>query len=101
MPGITRDSILTLARLDGLSVNEKPYSFDALRTDAASGKLREAFACGTAAVVSAIGDVNTSAGQIMIGDATAHPVTRSLKSKLVGIQRGEMPDAHGWIRKVL
>src|ERR1700716_1559875 len=52
LPGITRDSILTLARGEGRTVREERYSIEQWRADAASGKLREAFACGTAAVVS-------------------------------------------------
>jgi branched-chain amino acid aminotransferase len=51
LPGITRDSILTLAREEGLNVREERYSIDQWRADAASGKLLETFACGTAAVV--------------------------------------------------
>src|ERR1700716_4255337 len=52
LPGITRDSILTLARGEGRTVREERYSMDQWRADAASGELLEAFACGTAAVVS-------------------------------------------------
>ncbi len=47
LPGITRDSILTIARAQGLTVREEPYAIDQWRADAASGRLVEAFACGT------------------------------------------------------
>ena len=55
LPGITRDSILTLARAQGIKVREEGYTIDQWRADAASGRLTEAFACGTAAVVTPIG----------------------------------------------
>ena len=57
LPGITRSSLLTLAKDKGIKVREDRYSIDQWRTDARSGRLREAFACGTAAVVTPIGTV--------------------------------------------
>src|SRR6201997_2801884 len=67
-PGIPRASIITLARGEGRTVREARYSIEQWRADAASGKLREAFACGTAAVVSAIGRIKSANGDILIGD---------------------------------
>ena len=61
--------------------------------------MRECFACGTAAVVSPIGEIKSSRGDFKIGDGG--PVTEALKAKLVGIQRGETADEFGWVRKVL
>src|SRR3989440_782647 len=55
LPGITRDSVITLARDNGLTVAERPMAFDDWRADAASGRLREAFAGGTAAGITPIG----------------------------------------------
>jgi len=100
LPGITRDSIITLARGEGRIVREERYSIEQWRIDAASGRLREAFACGTAAVVSAIGRIRSANGDILIGDGEGGPITAALKTKLVGIQRGDVADALGWVRKV-
>lgn len=100
LPGITRDSILTLARSEGRTVREERYSIEEWRADAASGKLREAFACGTAAVVAAIGRIKSSAGDIVMSDGGVGPVTAALKAKLVGIQRGDVADEHGWVRRL-
>jgi branched-chain amino acid aminotransferase len=100
LPGITRDSIITLARGEGRTVREERYSIEQWRADAASGKLREAFACGTAAVVSAIGRIRSANGDIPIGDGDGGPITAALKAKLVGIQRGDVADAEGWVRKI-
>jgi branched-chain amino acid aminotransferase len=101
LPGITRQSIITLARRDGRKVREERYGIDQWRADAASGKLREAFACGTAAVISPIGEIVGAAGRFTIGDGSSGPVTEDLKAQLVGIQRGERPDVEGWVRKIL
>lgn len=101
LPGITRDSIMTLAREAGLRVVERPYSFEEWRADAESGRLREAFACGTAAVITPIGTVKWLDGGFTIGGGTAGEVTERLRGQLVDIQRGRAEDRHGWVRRVL
>ena len=100
LPGITRDSLIALARDEGLTVREAPYTIDEWRADAASGKLKEAFACGTAAVISPIGQVRASAGDFSISGGVAGPVAMGLRRKLVDIQYGRAPDPHNWVRKV-
>ena len=101
LPGITRDSIITLARAAGKHVREEVYTIDQWRADAASGKLKEAFACGTAAVISPIGKVRSTSGEFLINGGEAGPVATSLRKQLVDIQYGRAPDPHNWIRKVL
>jgi branched-chain amino acid aminotransferase len=101
LPGITRDSILTLARGLGVAVREERYAIDQWRADAQSGRLREAFACGTAAVVTPIGTVRSVDGDVRVGDgATPGALTIRLRSALVDIQRGLAPDPHGWVEKL-
>jgi len=100
LPGITRDAIITLARKEGRTVREERYLIDRWRSDAASGKLTEAFACGTAAVVASIGKIKSSAGDIVIADGSTGPVTAAIKAKLVGIQRGDIADEFGWMRRI-
>ncbi len=100
LPGITRDSIIQLARDAGKQVREEAYSIDQWRADAASGKLKEAFACGTAAVISPIGKVRSTAGEFLINGGAAGPVAMGLRKQLVDIQYGRTNDPHNWIRKV-
>jgi branched-chain amino acid aminotransferase len=100
LPGITRDSIIALARDAGTVVREEPYSIDQWRADASSGKLKEAFACGTAAVISPIGNVCSTSGDFAINGGAAGPVAMGLRKQLVDIQYGRAPDPHNWIRKV-
>lgn len=100
LEGITRDSLLTLAREQGLSVEEEPYSIDAWKADAASGRLREAFACGTAAVVTSIGTVRGRGFEFSIGNGGPGLVAQKLKDSLVAIQRGRAPDPHGWMKRL-
>ncbi|MDQ2891522.1 MAG: branched-chain amino acid aminotransferase [Pseudomonadota bacterium] len=101
LPGITRDSILTIAREAGLTVREEPYSIDQWRADAASGRLTEAFACGTAAVVTPIGSVGSKAGGFQIGGGGTGQTTQRMLDTLSAIQRGQAPDAHGWLDPVV
>jgi branched-chain amino acid aminotransferase len=100
LPGITRDSVLTLARDSGADVREEPYSLTQWKSDAATGRLREAFACGTAAVVTPIGRVRSVDGEIVIGDGASGATTMRLRQQLVDIQRGRVADPHGWVHRV-
>ena len=100
LPGITRDSLMTLARAEGLTVREEPYAIDQWRADAMSGKLTEAFACGTAAVVTPIGQVASPDGTFTMGAGGPGQTTMRIKQKLVDIQRGVGVDPHGWVSRL-
>jgi len=100
LPGITRDSIIQLSKDSGTRVREEPYTIEQWRKDAASGRLKEAFACGTAAVISPIGKVRSTSGDFAINGGAAGPVAMGLRKKLVDIQYGRAPDPHNWIVKV-
>jgi branched-chain amino acid aminotransferase len=97
LPGITRDSVITLARAAGREVLERPVSFDEWHSDAISGRLREVFACGTAAVVTPVGAVRSPAGEFAIADGGTGEMTAELRQSLVDIQRGRVKDPYGWM----
>jgi branched-chain amino acid aminotransferase len=101
LPGITRDAIMALARRAGRTVSERLVSFDEWRDGAKSGRIREAFACGTAAVITPIGTVRFPDGEFALADGGSGPVTMGLRQELVDIQRGLAPDDFGWVHKVL
>lgn len=101
LPGITRDSVMRLAGSAGYKVEERPYSVDEWRADAASGRLSEAFACGTAAALAPIGTVRHASGEFSIGDGHCGPVTAQLRDILIAIQRRDASDPHGWRHPVV
>ncbi|RVQ65331.1 branched-chain amino acid aminotransferase [Croceicoccus ponticola] len=100
LPGITRASLIELLRAEGLDVSEGRYSIDQWEADARSGKLVECFACGTAAVVTAVGRVAGHDIDFTVGSGGPGQVTEKVKATLTGIQRGEIADSHGWVRKL-
>ncbi|MCX4820186.1 branched-chain amino acid aminotransferase [Streptomyces sp. NBC_01142] len=100
LPGITRDSVMTLAGDAGHRVVERPYSLAEWRADAADGRLREVFACGTAAVITPVGTVRSAEGEFTISGGTAGPVTEKLRSTLTDIQYGRTADPYGWTRRL-
>lgn len=100
LEGITRDSLITLARAQNLDVREERYSIDSWRDDAASGRLVETFACGTAAVVTPVGSVHDAQGSFQIGSGEPGQMTLRLRQQLVDIQRGAGPDPYGWVHRI-
>ncbi len=100
LPGITRDSILTLAHDAGLTVREEPYAIDQWRADAESGRLVESFACGTAAVVTPIGKVAGPDYAFTIGSGGTGQTTQRFLDQLSAIQRGRGPDPHDWLKRL-
>lgn len=100
LPGITRDSILSMAAELGLEAAEGRISIEEWQAGCESGELTEVFACGTAAVVTPVGSVKGHDRAWTIGDGTPGPVTMKVRDELVGIQYGNRPDHHGWIHKI-
>ncbi|MQA05844.1 MAG: branched-chain amino acid aminotransferase [Streptosporangiales bacterium] len=100
LEGITRDSVIELARADGREVTERPVSIDEWRDGVASGAVAEVFACGTAAVLTPIGRLGWRGGEVDCAPDGEGPVTSHLRQTLIGIQTGAGPDTHGWLHKV-
>jgi len=101
LPGITRDSILSVAKDLGFGVEEVMLSVDDWRDGIQSGEISETFACGTAAVVSPIGAAKSKWGTWVTGDGTPGPITMKIRETLLNIQHGQIEDKHGWVKRVI
>jgi branched-chain amino acid aminotransferase len=100
LPGITRDAIMTLAAEAGRPVSERLVSLDEWQADATSGRIREVFACGTAAVITPIGQVRFPDGEFTVADGGPGEVTMAMRRQLEDIQRGRVADQHGWVHRI-
>jgi branched-chain amino acid aminotransferase len=100
LPGITRDSLLTLAPDLGIPAEEDAVSVAQWRADAESGALTEVFACGTAAAITPVGTVKSTTAEWTIANGTPGPVTTRLREALLAIQHGTAPDPHAWIHPI-
>ena len=100
LEGITRESILQLARDRGHTVEERPVTLEEWREGAASGDIVEVFACGTAAVVTPIAQLKAADFTIGSADAAAGELTMSLRQELTDIQYGKAEDSHGWMMRL-
>ena len=100
LPGITRDSILSMARDLGYTTEEIMISVEDLKSGLDSGEITEVFACGTAAVVSPIGTIKSALGTWVVGDGNPGSTTMKIRETLVGIQEGRVEDKHGWVKRV-
>jgi branched-chain amino acid aminotransferase len=101
LPGITRDSLIEVARAMGHTVTERQWSVDEWREGVADGTVTETFACGTAAVITPLGQVKARTGDFVIGDGTPGPLTMKLRETLLDIQHGRVPDTRGWLHRVV
>lgn len=100
LEGVTRDSLITLAGELGHPVEQRKIDVDEWRKGATDGTVVEAFACGTAAVVTPIGALRWPGGEAIAGDGEPGPVTMKLRQALMDIQYGRAPDPHGWLHQI-
>ena len=100
LPGITRDSILSVAADLGYKVGEVMLSIDDWRDGVTSGEITEIFACGTAAVVSPVGQAKSAMGSWVTGDGQPGSITMQIRNHLLGIQHGKIADSHNWMSAV-
>ncbi len=100
LPGVTRDSILSLARDMALDVEEGTLTVEKWRKDVESGAMTEVFACGTAAVITPVGQVKGAFGELTIHGGETGPVAAELRERLLALQHGQAPDPHGWMHRV-
>ncbi|MFP4528693.1 MAG: branched-chain amino acid aminotransferase [Candidatus Kapaibacterium sp.] len=100
LAGVTRNSVLHLAREWGMKVSERELKINELVDYAHQGKLQEAFGTGTAAVISPVGLFHYKGEDIIINDQKIGPVAQKFYDTITGIQYGEIEDKFGWITKV-
>ncbi|MBE6677493.1 MAG: branched-chain amino acid aminotransferase [Ruminococcaceae bacterium] len=96
LPGVTRDSVINLARSMGVKVSERRLSIKEVVAAAEAGKLEEAFGSGTAAVISPMGELNVEGKKIIINEGKIGALSQKLYDTLTGIQWGKIKDEFGW-----
>ncbi len=97
LPGITRDSLLTIARDLGYTAEEGRITTEDWKRDNENGTLTEVFACGTAAVITPVGSVKSERANWIQGDGEPGEVTMKLRKALLDLQTGHKADTHGWM----
>jgi branched-chain amino acid aminotransferase len=95
--GVTRDSLLTLARDAGYAVSERVFDVEEMLEWAKHG---EAALSGTAAVLAGVGTLIHRGREFRVGSGEVGPLTRALRAQLVAIQQGDAADRHGWLQRV-
>jgi len=100
LSGITRRSCIQMIKSWGMDVEERLISIDELVEAAKNGKLEEAWGCGTAAVISPIGELCYQDVKYTINDFKIGPTAQKLYDELTGLQWGDKPDPFGWTKVI-
>lgn len=100
LPGITRDSVLTLAKHWGLTAEEKPITIDEVMAAHKNGSLQEIFGSGTAAVISPVSHLAWRDAVITVGNGGVGPIAQKLYAAITDMQYGRSEDPFGWIVEV-
>ncbi len=100
LPGITRDSVIKIARRWGIKVSESQISMDGILAAQKSGDLKEVFASGTAAIVSPVGLIRYQQKEYAVNQGKTGPLTEKLYNEIIKIQYGEQEDPFGWRIKI-
>lgn len=100
LPGVTRRSVIQLAKDHGRDVVETMIKLDDLLKDIKSGEVTEVFACGTAAIITPIGRFKSEKFDVTVSNNESGKFTVDLRNELLGIQLGEIEDPHNWMWKV-
>lgn len=100
LAGITRDSVIQLAKHWGIKVSERPITIEEVVESIQSGVMREVFGAGTAAVISPVGEIHYRGKDYRVADGKVGEWSQRLYDEIVGIQYGEREDPFGWIKVV-
>lgn len=100
LPGITRESVLQMTKDWGFNVRERRITIDEVIEGIKTGRLKECFGTGTAAVISPVGWLAYKGEEYEINQGKTGPLAQKLFEELTGIQYGDRPDPYGWIQFV-
>jgi branched-chain amino acid aminotransferase len=100
LAGVTRSTLLDVAGDLGYKAEERRLPLTDVLRDIASGAISEVFACGTAAVITPVGEIKGQGFAQTINNNENGPITMALRTALLGIQRGTAPDTRGWLHRV-
>jgi branched-chain amino acid aminotransferase len=100
LPGITRLTLLELAKSLGYAAEERRITVDEWQAALSEGRMTEVFACGTAAVITPVGTVKSQRGAWVINKGESGPVAMELRKALLDLQHGLAPDPHRWLHEV-
>lgn len=100
LPGVTRDSVIQLARHWGITVNERPITIEEVVEKVQTGEMKEIFGTGTAAVISPVGMLSYKEKSYQVANGGVGEWAQKLYDEIVGIQYGEREDPFGWVHEV-
>lgn len=100
LPGVTRDSVITLLRDRGITVEQRRIAIDEVLAAIEGGLVEEAFGVGTAAVVSPVGRIACRGQEYQLPIAAADSLAHTLYEQILGVQEGSREDTHGWARRI-
>jgi branched-chain amino acid aminotransferase len=100
LPGVTRDSVIQIARRWGIPVHERAIAIDEIFDAVDRGKMQEVFGAGTAVVIAPVGTMSYRGRQVKIGSGAVGPLASRLYDYLLSLQRGDAEDPFGWVDRV-
>jgi branched-chain amino acid aminotransferase len=100
LPGVTRDSVIQIAKSWNMKLTERRITIDEVIETAKSGALQEIFGTGTAAVIAPVGVLSYKGQETIIAGNKTGPVAKRLYDYLGRLQHGEEPDPFGWVERI-
>ena len=100
LSGITRDSVMQLARAWDTKISERKISVDEVISGIKTGKVKEMFGCGTAAIIAPVGNLYYKGTRYTVSDGSVGNLTHRFYDTIVGMQCGEVDDPFGWVMSI-
>ncbi len=100
LPGVTRDSVITICKRWGLTVTERPISIEEVVETIQTGEMKEIFGTGTAAVIAPVGKLSYRGNEVVVSDGMVGELTNKLYTYLTRLQRGYEEDVFGWVERI-